>query len=101
MRRLLGLPLVLLFFALVPAPAGAATVCTVQVPGAVTASAPTTPVWPTFTGCAGVTQARWIFVDAGGTRRGGSIGITNGSSVGAWQFRDAYPTGVYKVVPVA
>jgi len=92
--------LVLLFLPLVPAPAGAATVCTVQLPARVVASAPMTWVPPTFTGCEGVAKARWYFVDSFGTRRGPEIGVDNGSSIGSWRFSDSYRILKYKVTPV-
>lgn len=97
MRRLLTFPFVLLIAVLapvLPATAADAPVCTVHVPGAVSATAPYTAVTPTFTGCETYPQVTWYLYGAPG-QVFGQITVKNGVGQGPWRYRDYYPTGRY------
>lgn len=72
--------------------------CRVTVPARVSAVSASTAVTPTFTGCAGKTEAWEISHTVGDVHAVlGTFSVTHGVSAGAWQFRDSYPTGTYEV----
>ncbi len=71
--------------------------CTVDLPAKVTAVARYTAVYPTFDGCGAVT-ASWL-VDGPGSFAARTIGVSGGSSLGPWRFRDTESPGVFRARP--